>query len=206
MMRSDEVRIGFGPSIDIYENSGKARSRNYPTADKITEIQKNPRKLFWGNVIGAPSATIFRNDPNLKFDERFKWLVDIEFYIRMISSPASLAYNVNAVTNIGISEKQVSESCFGNPAVELPENILLYSYLPKKQSYYLKDLLHMFRIIDRCNISSRSTLLKFSSIPLRFSPVFAGVYLKNLAFGGISRRASKMRLNDKEDSACAADK
>jgi glycosyltransferase involved in cell wall biosynthesis len=47
-------------------------------------INNSPSLLYSYNVLGAPSACIFRNTGSLYFRSDFKWLVDLEFYYRAI--------------------------------------------------------------------------------------------------------------------------
>ena len=54
------------------------------TVDKYTcsKINSSPSLLFSKNLLGSPSACIFRKFDNLLFDNKYRWLVDLEFYYR----------------------------------------------------------------------------------------------------------------------------
>jgi len=197
MTQNKEAIFGFGPSIDVLEN-GEEYRRNFPTPSRVVEIQKNPRCLFWGNRIGAPSATIFRNNMGLKFDIRYKWLVDTEFYIRVISkSRVSLVYNEKAMVNIGIADSQISQACFCNPAVEVAENILLYSEMRPKKLSYLKDAIHLLRILYRCGIKRYSEIRKYGKLPNRFIPISIGIWTMELPYFSDLLSNKKSRLSKK---------
>ena len=47
-------------------------------------LKKDPRNLFHLNFIGPPSVVMHRNDGEVWYDKRMKWLVDIDFYIRYL--------------------------------------------------------------------------------------------------------------------------
>ena len=56
-----------------------------PTREQLDSLYKNPVVLFFANFIGAPSTTIFRRDWFVPFDSKLKWVVDIDFYISVLS-------------------------------------------------------------------------------------------------------------------------
>lgn len=105
-------------------------------------LKKNPVTLLSKNVIGPPSAVMFRNGKNLVFDNRMKWLVDIDFYIRYLQD-AETFFIRKPLVNIGIHEGQVTKSAFRVLAVEISENFLLLEKVGIRQ---LKNIM----IFDAC--------------------------------------------------------
>ena len=56
------------------------------TFKKITKTYiKNPKLLIKSNIIGPPSALIYKKN-NFSYDVNLKYLVDVEFYIRLFNS------------------------------------------------------------------------------------------------------------------------
>lgn len=121
-----EADFAFGASRVEDIISGKSRVHR-PTEEELAKLSATPEKLFCGNVIGAPSATIYRNGLGIAYDNRMKWLVDIDFYIRVLQQNNRFAYTsevlITTPTNV---PHQVTEKCKNNAAIELAEYLLLY--------------------------------------------------------------------------------
>lgn len=101
--------------------------------DKVTEnlLRKNPLILFRKNYIGHPSTTLIRNNLENWYDEKIKWVVDFEFYIRILKQTRFIYLN-EPLINIGLGEHQITSQVFRNRSVEIPENIYLLNKLGKK--------------------------------------------------------------------------
>ncbi len=101
---------------------------------QLADLAKDPASLFVGNCIGAPSATICRRSASLDYDRRMKWLVDIDYYYRMLMNNGRFVCTTEALiatpTNAG---HQVTESCRDNGVVELGEAMLLFEKFSSKQ-------------------------------------------------------------------------
>jgi len=149
-----ESDIAFSASCDISASYQKVHSITPAVCKKISE---QPESLFLGNVIGAPSVSIFRNNKNLLFDTQLIWLVDTDFYIRSLQQNHQFAYTNNVLVNIGISDFQITRSCLEKPEVRIKEKLYLYKKfeLEKKQSIYKRSLL---RTLGREKIFSNSKL------------------------------------------------
>lgn len=52
-----------------------------------------PRLILIHNAIGSPSNCIVRRDSALRFDERLKWFVDVEWYYRLLSQCAHTSFS-----------------------------------------------------------------------------------------------------------------
>lgn len=59
------------------------RFARHISAEKLALLRADWRSLFLGNVIGAPSAVIWRRTDQ-RFAEELTWLVDAEFYMRLL--------------------------------------------------------------------------------------------------------------------------
>jgi glycosyltransferase involved in cell wall biosynthesis len=66
--------------LNVAENTV---SFNRPSPDFTSKIREDPKKLFNDNRIGSPSAVMFRKS-SLRFDEKVKYVVDVDFYIRYL--------------------------------------------------------------------------------------------------------------------------
>jgi glycosyltransferase involved in cell wall biosynthesis len=99
-----------------------------PNTQLSKRLKKSPLILFQKNYIGHPSTTLIRNTKMDWFDEKIKWVVDFEFYIRVIKS-RKFASIPNALINIGIHDDQITKEAFRNKSIEIPETIYLLDKL-----------------------------------------------------------------------------
>jgi glycosyltransferase involved in cell wall biosynthesis len=100
-------------------------------------VKKNPVTLLSSNIIGPPSVVIHRNDNIFFYDNRLKWLVDIDFYIRYLQF-AKPVYIDRLLIDVGLGSEQVTKTAFRVPAVEIPEHFYL---LEKLGIHQLKNIL-----------------------------------------------------------------
>lgn len=85
-------------------------------------LRTSSLNLFKKNYVGNPSCTLIRKDLNLFYDNQFKWVVDFEYYIRVLNKVKSYTYLNETLISVGISNEQVTKNCFRVPEVEIPEN------------------------------------------------------------------------------------
>ena len=104
-------------------------------------LRKDYRYVFCHNKIGAPSATIFRNDGKC-FDEKLKWLVDSEFYMRILETDKQFVFTREPLVSIGIADTQVTNSCINNKCLLLREYTYVYSKLGLSKSKMCKKKLY----------------------------------------------------------------
>jgi len=106
---------------------GKERD-HVPGQHLIEQLAHNPEVLFNNNFVGSPSATLFRAQPRCYFDTKLKYLVDVEYYIRVLRNNPHFVYlNTALVVNTSNLPGQVTASSI-NKQVQLGE----YSYLYNK--------------------------------------------------------------------------
>lgn len=120
-----DAGFAFSASL-IYARSGAILRTHRPEPEQLAALSRCPEALVTANVIGAPSATIYRRSNAIAYDTQLKWLVDVDFYIRTLRQNGSYAFSPRALicTPTGI-EHQVTEECYANREVELTENMLL---------------------------------------------------------------------------------
>ncbi|HSB93130.1 MAG TPA: glycosyltransferase family 2 protein [Flavitalea sp.] len=124
---ADEAKTSTGGFIFSAFNNVKA---DYPPTPvfcstfRLKLIQNNPVTLVAKNAIGPPSAVMHKNDSSYTYDVRMKWLVDMDFYMRFLSTH-SVHYIPETLVNIGISDSQVTQTASLVPEVEIPEHMLL---------------------------------------------------------------------------------
>lgn len=134
-------------------------------------LKKSPLTLFKKNFIGHPSTTLFRNKTEYIFDNQFKWVVDIEFYIRYLNRYKNFIAIKKPLINIGISEDQITKEVFRNPKVEIPEALELLGKLP---SHSLKNIFcydYYWRFIRNMEIRKEDDIREFAPTSLIPFPV-----------------------------------
>ena len=126
------------------------------TKNQLTNLKNNPDYLFKGNVIGAPSTTIFRNGMNMWFDQEMRWLVDIDFYIRMLrQTGGSYVYSSEPLVRIGGDmDKRITSEYIGNKEAEIKEYLYLYRKLAGHDRFKIKYLIVICRILIKHKITT----------------------------------------------------
>ena len=166
--------------LDVKTN---AFSYNNPSTERIEIIRKDPTALFYGNSIGAPSATIFRRSVNTFFDTRMKYVVDTDFYIRVLTHNPKLAFcTTPLIVNVSNWEEQVTQQTVGDKS-RVIEFCLLYSKIRKNGFPSVKQL-EIFRglFIDH-NIRSLKDFRNYGIVPPEPAFIF-GLLIQYLKIRG----------------------
>jgi glycosyltransferase involved in cell wall biosynthesis len=108
-----------------FEETGKMPQQHILSAAQQRKITHNPGRLLMQNFIGPPSVCMVHKSVMEKYDERLKWRVDCDYYAKILGAEKSFEYIRKPLINIGVSDSQVTNSCINNPAVELPEALIL---------------------------------------------------------------------------------
>jgi glycosyltransferase involved in cell wall biosynthesis len=130
----------FAAYHDVLFAKGEERKVS-PPAFRLKELKKEPVTLLSTNIVGPPSVVMHRNDDKHFYDEKLKWLVDIDMYIRRLKDDPVI-YIDQSLVKVGVGDDQVTASVHGFPEVEIPEhfyflgktgvgrlrNILVYDY------------------------------------------------------------------------------
>lgn len=159
---ADEAAIGdhnfiFSACNNIYA-SGK-EVNEFLAGWRKDMLEEDARNLFFLNVIGHPSTVMHRRDDRILYDPQFKWVVDIDFYIRYLEAHKGYAYIPEMLINIGTDDTQVSSSLYKNPFVELPEYLTMLAKFPS-------DLLMRHEYVFHCvwNLLKRYRIDKIDKI------------------------------------------
>jgi glycosyltransferase involved in cell wall biosynthesis len=92
---------------------------------QVRLLRTDPRNLFHKNFIGPPSAILHRNHQHIQYDNRMKWLVDVDFYMRFLQDYPNFQFTRERLVNVGLSEGQVTSQVFYDKKVVIPETLLL---------------------------------------------------------------------------------
>lgn len=129
MRRNPRSNLGFSATI-VSNPDGTMQRIHRPSRWLLAVVTRNPRRLFPWNLIGSPSASIYRRSGAISFDSRLRWVVDLDFYIRMLLENPHLAFTAAPLvcTTNGLPTQVTSQS-LGNKRVELFEWTYLYARL-----------------------------------------------------------------------------
>lgn len=99
-----------------------ARGKSLP-GEFFKKYYHDPDLLLTGNLIGAPSNMMIKMAALEMYNINYKWIVDIEYYIRLFRKKKKYFYIDDALIDIGIHEGQITNDCINN------NDVLLYEYL-----------------------------------------------------------------------------
>lgn len=140
---------------------------------KFLEMKRSPEILFFANYIGAPSATIFRKNNSILFDEKMKWLVDVDWYIRMIEDNNNIIHTKEAlICTVHGAVGQVTQSVISDKQTQISEHVYLCNKLIKtdvdrnKYSIFFQILFHKY------NIRNLDDLRAIVDVPEKLEPLF----------------------------------
>jgi glycosyltransferase involved in cell wall biosynthesis len=144
----------------VYENGGV---KNMTISSyRFKQFVHQPLSLFSNNIIGPPSVMMFRKSVTEIFDERLKWIVDWEYYIRL-ASKYKLKYITKPLIEVSYNDSQITNSCFLNPAIEIPETLI---FTNKYGNNLFKNILAYdawWRLIRNLRMREVSEFIKYSS-------------------------------------------
>jgi glycosyltransferase involved in cell wall biosynthesis len=129
---------------------------------RFKQFVHQPLSLFSNNIIGPPSVMMFRKSVTEIFDERLKWIVDWEYYIRL-ASKYKLKYITKPLIEVSYNDSQITNSCFLNPAIEIPETLI---FTNKYGNNLFKNILAYdawWRLIRNLRMREVSEFIKYSS-------------------------------------------
>lgn len=160
--------IDFVYSGSFYINSKNVRVNHSIDKNTFEYINKYPFSLFRGNLIGPPSAVMYKKK-EIYFDPSLKWLVDIEFYYQYIFKTHSSNYTPEYLIESFIPEERVTNDCWMNKFVEVPEylycihkhNIKSISVLKHISDLFYKLGVYSKKDIQECGYSNKFPLSIF---------------------------------------------
>jgi glycosyltransferase involved in cell wall biosynthesis len=176
-INNENVQFVFSSYTNVYPDGHKKHvhlNRFY-----VNRLMEKPELLFASNRIGPPSAVLFKKMDSVYFDQRMKWLVDIDFYIAYLKKYPGFVYIDRPLVQIGISQSQVTQISFGNPEIEIPERKLLFEKLGEKALRYLPVYDEWWRFIRNFKISDVRQLNPDRSLPTIPKPLASMVRFQN---------------------------
>jgi glycosyltransferase involved in cell wall biosynthesis len=142
---------------------------------QLERIQRDPSFLFFRNMIGAPSAVIYRRKAMVEYDKELKWLVDIDFYIRMLAQGSSVARSSEPlVCTADNTTGQVTQSVLKDEALIIKEHILVLKKIGISDAE--KMTLFFDELFTRYGINLMESLNRIYPVPGDYEKFFKGVF------------------------------
>ena len=121
---NNDVDVIFS-GFQVFDESTTTTKDLSISQSRFNKLIKNPFRLFSSNELGHPSVMIFRKSIPETFDERFTWIVDWEYYIRLLKNH-KVKFIPKPLVVISKNETQLTNVCFRNASIEIPEMLMFY--------------------------------------------------------------------------------
>lgn len=160
IQQNTEAVFFFSAFQNVEVSTGKTEVVKLSATDKFF-LKTNPYHLLKKVYIGNPSCTLIKKDVNIFYDKRYKYIVDFDYYIRVIQQTKMPVYIDKVLLNIGFHQDQVTNYTKYNPAVQLPENI---TFLNEQKKNILKNIIvfdYYWRLMRNLKIDSEEKLVSF---------------------------------------------
>jgi hypothetical protein len=134
-------------------------------------LASRPATLFAGNLIGSPSAVIYRRGVRETFDPRLMWLVDVDFYLRVLAARPAVAFHPEPLVCTRNGAWQVTAQVGDDPAVDLFEHLHVYNRIPRSGTGAF--LMTWARLFAKYGITSLDDLRRYAGgepIPAGLTP------------------------------------
>ncbi len=116
----------FVSSGCTYIREGKKVAEHHLDMGQLERLRQDFYCVIEENIIGPPSLLLVRNN-GIYMDENLQWIVDEEWYFKLLEYKNHFAYVDEALISIGIDGGRVTDSCVQN--LELLEREFAYVYV-----------------------------------------------------------------------------
>ena len=158
--------------------SNKSRIDSNIGAAKNNLLLESPFSLLYFNAVGHPSVTMFKKNTALVFDNQFRWVIDIDFYIRYLQQNDNYFFYIEEpLVNITNDDNQISAGCYKNPFVEIPEYLrLLSKFFPDLQIQNKYAFYCLWELVRRFSIKQPGDLKTYAyngAVPENFEAIIS---------------------------------
>jgi glycosyltransferase involved in cell wall biosynthesis len=186
----------FSAYFNIYINKNNKRELITCPESRYKRVLKFPANLYSKNIIGPPSVILVKNCDIQLYDNQMKWLVDIDYYIRILNKIQPL-YIHQPLICVGMSNVQVTTYTHNKPAIEIPEGLILLSKVGEQAFDHVLYFDAWWRLLRNLSIRGLNQFSQYSEnavVPSRlikiikfqkFIPLWVlkfGVFSKPLMF------------------------
>ncbi|HTB30405.1 MAG TPA: glycosyltransferase family 2 protein [Bacteroidia bacterium] len=169
MEKNPQAYFGFSAS-QVWSIATNEKQTFSCLPKQLERIQTEPDLLFFRNVIGGPSAIIYRRDINMEYDRNLKWLVDIDFYIRVLNHHRSVAYcNESLICTTDGAEGQITQAVINDKQIQIKEYSILFNKLLESGTTIKKSRFSLFfkLLFNKFKVKSFSELASIIPVPAK---------------------------------------
>ena len=159
---SADSKFIFSGYTRVYTDEKKLPQTLIADSSVYESIQKEPNLLFVNNWIGPPSVTLVHRSVKDIYDEKLKWRVDIDFYMRLLENGEKFVYINHSLINIGMSGLQVTQSSINDPKVELPEGWIILKKHGVRSLRNIRIYDAWWRLFRNTNVRTERQLLSYA--------------------------------------------
>ena len=126
---------------------------------QLERIRIEPEFLFFRNMIGAPSATMYSAGLDITYDRNMKWLVDVDFYIRVLQKNPTLVMTPEPlICTADGAGGQVTQSVHNDKQIQVSEHCMLFEKLYPGIKNKEKFILFFGELFTRFEVNSMDEL------------------------------------------------
>lgn len=112
---------------------GRSKKNNIPNFIKNLIIKKTPSLLYSVNIIGPTSCVIFKRNICVPFNEELKWLVDIDWYYRLLKGKKIQIDKNHHIASFHGHENQITQA-INIKATEIKDQFVIREHFGKYSS------------------------------------------------------------------------
>lgn len=122
---SDAAFVFCATKIDLVDK--KMTKIHRCSSSQLKKIKLDQQNLFMRNYIGAPSTIMVRKNNFRKFDENLTWLVDVDWYMSLISGKNNFHYiNEPLISTTHGAIDQTTQKIQNDRSIQIREHIYLF--------------------------------------------------------------------------------
>jgi glycosyltransferase involved in cell wall biosynthesis len=168
-----EAGFVFCKNIAVTEEGKEMVLQHIPSL--LTRLSKTPLHLVLAQVIGPPSNTLLRAEvkDKVRYDEDFIWLVDVDYYVRVLQAGFEYVYLDEHLVSIGLHEDQTTVFCRNNTDIILKENILFAYKIGEAAFKDVKIYDYFWRLLRNDAVKSIDQLIASGVSDEKVLPIFS---------------------------------
>lgn len=151
----------FFSSHYLFDENTKEKNKIKISIIELIWLNYSKLILFHKNLIGHPSCTLYKKDNNIDFDNKFKWVVDIEFYYRYLLTYKKFKFIRNYLIVVSNNDSQITKQVFRNRDFEIPENLELINKIGRNKLSNLIVFDYFWRLFRNLGVNKCSDISKY---------------------------------------------
>lgn len=163
----------FCKNIAVTEEGKEIVLQHIPSL--LHRLTKTPLHLVLAQVIGPPSNTMLRIEvrDKVSYDEDLIWLVDVDYYVRVLQAGYGYVYLDEHLVSIGLHDDQTTVFCRNNGDIILKENILFAYKIGEAAFKDLKIYDYYWRLLRNDKVRSIEMIKAAGVVNEKILPLFS---------------------------------